>query len=87
MRPQNAIPISDHFSKRFISCLDPGPQTPDVDGNYTEWSQWTQCSKTCGGGEKTRERSCSNPAPQGNGQPCEGEPEETVVCNKQECEG
>ncbi|XP_078373834.1 coadhesin-like [Oculina patagonica] len=65
---------------------NPGPQTPDVDGNYTNWSQWTECSKTCGGGEKTRERSCSNPEPKGNGRPCVGEPEESVRCNEQECD-
>lgn len=65
---------------------NPGPQTPDVDGDYSNWSQWTECSKTCGGGEKTRERSCTNPPRQGNGRPCEGEPEESVECNKNPCD-
>jgi len=68
---------------------NPGPQSPDVDGGSTPWSQWTECSKTCGGGSKSRERTCTNPKPQGNGQPCYprlGEPEEVVKCNEQKCD-
>ncbi|XP_022795168.1 coadhesin-like [Stylophora pistillata] len=64
---------------------NPGPQSPDVDGGFTEWSSWTECSKTCGGGEKVRERECTNPEPKGNGQPCVGDSEEAEVCNSQEC--
>jgi hypothetical protein len=49
----------------------PEPQSPDIDGGYTKWSDWSACSKTCGKGEKIRERTCTNPTPKGNGKPCE----------------
>ncbi|KAJ7391354.1 hypothetical protein OS493_018397 [Desmophyllum pertusum] len=85
---QECVGIPKH---NFIYKLteNPGPQTPDVDGGYTPWSDWSECSKTCGGGDKVRERSCTNPRPQGNGRPCSprlGEPEDTAVCNEQKCD-
>ena len=57
----------------------------DVDGAWSDWSSWTQCSKTCGGGIKARERSCTNPPPKGNGQSCLGEVEETGACSQNPC--
>ena len=56
-----------------------------MDGAWSEWSSWTQCSKTCGGGIKVRERSCTNPPPKGNGQSCVGEVEETGACSENPC--
>ncbi|XP_068756342.1 matrilin-2-like isoform X2 [Montipora capricornis] len=69
----------------YMLTANPGPQSPDVDGGFTEWSDWSECSKTCGGGTKSRERECTNPTPQGNGRPCEGDTEETTQCNMQKC--
>ena len=28
---------------------------------YTEWSDWSQCSVSCGGGKQSKERSCVLP--------------------------
>ena len=56
-----------------------------MDGAWSEWSSWTQCSKTCGGGIKARERSCTNPPQKGNGQSCAGEVEETGACSENPC--
>ena len=65
--------------------LDPGPQSPAVDGGFTEWSDWSACSKTCGIGEKARERTCNNPKPQGKGSKCIGDKEEKMNCKVMNC--
>lgn len=43
-----------------------------VHGNYSEWSEFTDCSKTCEGGQKHRRRTCSNPSPQLGVNDCAG---------------
>lgn len=61
-----------------------------VDGNYTEWTDWTACDKTCGTGVMTRWRACSNPAPQFGGRDCSlfGPDTETKTCQlKDYCPG
>lgn len=58
-----------------------------VDGGYSEWSDFTTCSAKCGGGAKTRTRSCTNPIPNYFGQNCSrfGVSIETLECNTQPC--
>ena len=58
-----------------------------VDGNFTPWSNWSQCSKSCGGGQRKRTRSCSNPPPSRCGKTCVGDNEEVANCNTQACPG
>ncbi|CAH3038827.1 unnamed protein product [Porites evermanni] len=57
------------------------------DGGYSEWSSWSQCSATCGGGRYTRSRSCTNPPPSAGGKDCSelGPEKETGECNNQGC--
>ena len=33
---------------------------------YTEWSEWSKCSVSCGGGKQSKERSCVLPPISGN---------------------
>merc|ERR1712112_321304 len=49
------------------------------------WSEWGECSKTCGGGTKTR--TCTNPAPAHGGADCEPGygPGVTDSCNTDSC--
>ncbi|KAL3972907.1 apoptotic protease-activating factor [Sarotherodon galilaeus] len=50
--------------------------TPDLmrqDGNWGAWSEFGQCSRTCGGGVQFRTRSCNNPTPHNGGRKCVGE--------------
>jgi len=49
-----------------------------VDG---QWSDWGQCSATCGGGTQTR--TCTNPAPLNGGLDCVGDASQ--ACNTQAC--
>lgn len=51
-----------------------------VDGNWSDWSTWGECSKTCGHGEGTRIRTCANPPPQHGGKDCPGVGLESMKC-------
>ena len=56
-----------------------------VDGGWTPWSNWSDCSATCGNGLKQRERSCTAPPPQHGGKPCDGETLQVQDCFLQHC--
>uniref|UniRef100_A0A182VQ07 Uncharacterized protein n=1 Tax=Anopheles minimus TaxID=112268 RepID=A0A182VQ07_9DIPT len=56
-----------------------------VDGGWSEWTRWSQCSKSCGKGIKSRKRYCNNPAPKAGGKPCVGENIEHTQCSVRQC--
>ncbi|XP_078352256.1 mucin-like protein, partial [Oculina patagonica] len=56
-----------------------------VDGNWTQWTAWGQCSVTCGNGTQTRYRSCINPPPSNGGRDCPGPRNETQPCEGIPC--
>ncbi|XP_061539337.1 LOW QUALITY PROTEIN: hemicentin-1 [Phycodurus eques] len=56
-----------------------------VDGNWSEWSLWEECSRTCGHGNRTRMRTCTNPPAQHGGWPCEGRTMEVIMCSVRPC--
>ncbi|XP_028409018.1 uncharacterized protein LOC114531606 [Dendronephthya gigantea] len=58
-----------------------------VDGNYSEWSKFTECDQTCGNGTQLRTRLCDDPAPNYGGRNCSilGPSEETRHCNPRPC--
>ncbi|MBN3312119.1 HMCN1 protein, partial [Atractosteus spatula] len=56
-----------------------------VDGGWSEWTAWEECSRSCGQGNRTRVRTCSNPPAQHGGRPCEGRAVEAVVCSIRPC--
>ena len=66
-----------------VCNYDPCP----VDGNYSPWSKFSTCTRTCATGTMKRTRNCSNPAPQFNGKNCslQGPPIETRNCNSFPC--
>jgi hypothetical protein len=55
------------------------------DGQWGNWTAFSECSATCGGGNKTQTRQCNNPAPCNGGANCLGEDTYTTSCNNQEC--
>uniref|UniRef100_A0A8C6UNP0 ADAM metallopeptidase with thrombospondin type 1 motif 2 n=1 Tax=Neogobius melanostomus TaxID=47308 RepID=A0A8C6UNP0_9GOBI len=62
--------------------------TPDIikqDGNWGSWSEFGQCSRTCGGGVQFRTRDCDNPRPANGGRTCVGATYQFQMCNSEEC--
>jgi len=49
----------------------------------SNWADWDACSKTCGGGTRSRSRTVTTPSQHG-GMPC-GNPEGQEDCNVEEC--
>ncbi|XP_066028698.1 coadhesin [Pocillopora verrucosa] len=64
-------------------------QDCDIDGGYTEWSEWSECTATCGGGSRSHSRTCTNPSPKNKGKTCIeqdlGPNMESEECNTQDC--
>lgn len=56
-----------------------------IPGKWATWSQWSECSKSCSGGRKSRRRTCNNPSPSNGGQPCTGRATETEMCQLIPC--
>ena len=58
-----------------------------VDGNWTEWSEWTPCTQTCGAQNQTQTRKCENPLPAHAGNNCSDTNTDTESrsCNLIEC--
>uniref|UniRef100_A0A3P8WHZ1 ADAM metallopeptidase with thrombospondin type 1 motif 14 n=1 Tax=Cynoglossus semilaevis TaxID=244447 RepID=A0A3P8WHZ1_CYNSE len=57
------------------------------DGNWGSWSKFGSCSRTCGGGVRSRSRQCNNPPPAYGGRDCPGSAFDYQMCNTEECAG
>jgi hypothetical protein len=56
-----------------------------VDGAWSDWSSWAECSVSCGTGLRSRDRRCENPAPRLDGLTCPGERMESEQCALPAC--
>lgn len=68
-----------------------------VDGGFSPWSEWSQCSKSCGNGDMTRSRTCTDPSPSipepetvsddlsFAGMNCTGDFTQVKTCNEKAC--
>lgn len=63
--------------------------TAPVTGVYSDWSHWSFCSATCGGGTQERTRKCTFPKDTKGGVDCSslGPSLETRECNVLLCPG
>uniref|UniRef100_A0A3Q0SYC7 Complement factor properdin n=1 Tax=Amphilophus citrinellus TaxID=61819 RepID=A0A3Q0SYC7_AMPCI len=81
--PKYGGKLCDGPSTRSTICQSPCP----VDGFWSGWSSWGECSESCisqgRAVRRTRQRSCSNPAPSSNppGQDCQGHSHQTENCD------
>ncbi|RMX52480.1 hypothetical protein pdam_00013778 [Pocillopora damicornis] len=68
-----------------LSTRECNTQNCPIDGGFSNWLEWSDCSATCGGGSRARSRKCDNPVPQYQGKNCVGLSLETEDCNEEEC--
>jgi hypothetical protein len=69
----------------WVNVYEPLPVVVPVNGGWSSWSSWSSCSATCGGGTRTRTRSCTNPTPENGGANCTGSATQSGQCNSQSC--
>jgi len=58
-----------------------------VDGSWGAWSEWSTCSVSCGGGQRSRRRVCDSPPPSHGGRYCVGSDLQNAACNRDSCPG
>lgn len=56
-------------------------------GNWSPWSGWGICSRSCNGGQMRRYRTCDNPHPSNGGRACGGPDSQIQRCNTDPCPG
>ena len=58
-----------------------------VNGGYSDWTEFSECTVPCGGGIQERTRNCSNPEPANGGKDCKelGPDKESQKCNTEAC--
>ncbi|XP_040011211.1 A disintegrin and metalloproteinase with thrombospondin motifs 13 [Xiphias gladius] len=69
-------------------CVSPDEFSSSVvvHGSWSSWSEFSPCSRTCGGGVTHRTRQCNNPRPAFGGNDCRGLDVEAELCHQQPCE-
>ena len=73
--------------RKFTVVLQINIYASAVDGAWSSFGDWPECSAECGGGTQTRTRTCTNPAPAHGGADCQGQSTETEDCNTHDCPG
>ena len=61
--------------------------TQPINGGWSEFGDWSECSAVCERGTQTRTRTCTKPVPENGGTDCVGDSTETRECNMQDCPG
>lgn len=89
-KKKNMHSLHDSYvSKIIISCqmaVFVVCSFPVVDGQFTTWTLWSTCSRSCGfKGFSVRSRFCT--APKHGGHPCYGAGIDTRECNRKHCPG
>ncbi|XP_064614810.1 thrombospondin-1-like [Liolophura sinensis] len=56
-----------------------------IDGKWSSWGPWSNCSRKCGVGFHERWRECKSPPPQYGGKVCEGKRRDVEKCTNPAC--
>ncbi len=78
MRTCNTTSLPCVGSNYEVSSCNSSINCP-VDGTWTAWSNYSDCTTSCGAGIQTRTRACVNQAY--GGQTCVGSAVQSIVCN------
>lgn len=70
------------FASETTQC---NAQNCPIDGNWGEWTQWTNCDVSCAGGRRSRQRACTNPKPMYGGIDCSGDAHQEEKCATYPC--
>ena len=68
-------------SERRNCSLPPCP----INGSWTPWSDWSECSSSCSTGTKVRSRTCTDPVPEYGGADCQEHSREVQPCSGGPC--
>ncbi|CAL4092174.1 unnamed protein product, partial [Meganyctiphanes norvegica] len=84
--PKNGGRVCVGQERTEIYChqLPPCSALP-VDGGWSQWGYWSECSDKCGLGMQRRQRFCTNPTPKKGGAQCVGCDEDIKTCNGLDC--
>lgn len=87
LRDASDLNISSHFCLPSLSppLLVGVVVGASVDGQWQEWSSWSDCSVTCANGTQQRTRQCSAAAH--GGSECRGHWAESRECHNPDCTG
>ena len=58
-----------------------------VDAEWSDWSQWSDCTKPCGTGTQEKSRTCSEAENGGVNRCADGDDVMNQDCNTEECPG
>jgi len=84
MRNQNPLDGSATCNLDEWEKEDCSTQNCPINCVWNNWSQWTQCSNSCGNGNKERTRT-EQVSAQNGGNPCDGSNQESQPCYIQGC--
>eukprot|EP00930_Biecheleria_cincta_P043010 TRINITY_DN29585_c0_g3_i1.p1 TRINITY_DN29585_c0_g3~~TRINITY_DN29585_c0_g3_i1.p1 ORF type:complete len:1650 (-),score=229.96 TRINITY_DN29585_c0_g3_i1:405-5297(-) len=74
-----------HGSLEEVSSCGTQPCGDAQDCGYTDWTSWSACSRSCGGGQRQRSRSISR-YPRGGGRACsKADLQQLGACSSQAC--